>query len=332
MWKKLFNLIFLMWFIHVAYAGDNMGKVVFFREYSYQGAAINYKILNGDSTIVRLRNNAYYEYHCLPGKYEFHVDKFKNSGTGIMVEPGKTYYIRFGIRAGMWKMIPELLQVDSISAYPKIYQTKLRKQEHFDTPFERPKSRLGLNFNSGFGFQDTQLITTTDGGKSSLSAGGGTAVGLKYGYELNRSFDLAVDVFYQYSELMPRLKNGSINFGRGVFSVTPSYIIPIQGGDGRRIKAGAGFDYYFGNRMNFKTSSIPGGINDNWIYKNALGFHANFIYEINFSEKVSFNYGLKYYNVSYSFESGYKTYPLGQDLITPNGTGLDLMLGIFYHF
>lgn len=196
----------------------------------------------------------------------------------------------------------------------------------------RPENRIGLNINLGFGFESFPMYSTSNGRESSISFGGGYAFGFKYGHEFNRHFDLAFDVNYQFSELRPNLKNAHITFKRGIVSITPSYIIPIAGGDAMRLKFGGGMDYFWGNGLKINGSEVPGGFDDNWRYKNSIGFHLNLIFELNISERWSVSYGLKWYNVNYDFKSGYNSYPIDKKLSNPDGSGLDFLLGIFHHF
>jgi len=196
----------------------------------------------------------------------------------------------------------------------------------------RPKNRFGLNVAMGFGFDNFPMIITTDDEESKISFGGGYSVGAKYGREFNKYFDLAFDLNYQFSDLRPPLKNADVTFKRGVLSVTPSYIIPISGGDAMRIKLGGGPDYYWSNSLSIEASEVPDGFNDDWDYKNSWGFHLSAVYEYNFTEKWSFNYGLKWYNVKYEFESGGDYAPDVKDLSNPDGSGIDLLFGMYYHF
>jgi hypothetical protein len=333
MLKKIFLLGFFVAVLHNTMAADIIpGKVVFYREYSYQGAALSYKVFAGGVMLVKLRNSSYYEHYFEPGEYIFQVEKDKKARIGLHIEEGKTYYVRFGIRAGMWSTITELLLVDSISGYAAVQKESMRQLAQDHVPMIRPKSRFGLNLNMGAGFESTPMVQTTDGKESSISSGGGYAVGLKYGYEFSRIFDLAVDLLYQSSELTPRISNGSISFSRGILSVTPSFIIPVDGGDAMRFKTGAGVDYYFGNTMSFDTGKIQGGFKDKWNYSNTLGFHASVIFEMNMSEKWSFNYGLKWYNVNYEFNSGGIYFPVDNNLGKPGGSGIDFLMGFIYHF
>ena len=250
----------------------------------------------------------------------------------LKVEKGKTYYLRFDLKMGFWNTTAELTLVDSISAFPKIHNGKMQELPPSNRTFKITKNRLGMNLNMGAGFQNTSLITATNGIKSTISFGGGSALGLKYGHEFSKHFDLAFDLNYQENELTPRLSNAKITFGRGIISITPSYILPIMDGETMRMKFGAGLDRYFGSVLSIDMSKIPGGFKDKWNYNSSLGYHLSAIYEMNLNQFWSLDCGLKYYSVSYKFMEGLNAFPTDSKLITPKGSGIDLLLGIYYHF
>ena len=222
-------------------------KIIFYREFNYQASAVSYKIFANDQLITRIKNASYYIFNCEPGEYNLQLEKIKDSALNINVEENKTYYVRFGIRMGAWSALPELLLVDSVSAYPVVINGSLRQLDEHNTPLIRPKSRIGINLGIGGGFENIPMIETTDGDDSKISFGGGIAIGLKFGREFSKHFDLAFDLYYQFSELRPVLENADVTFNRGVLSVTPSYIVSISDGETMRLKFGGGFNYYWSN-------------------------------------------------------------------------------------
>lgn len=333
MQKNFILLILFLVLLQRSYANDGtMSKIVFYREYNYYGSAIAHKIYVNGVEIAKLKNNSYFEYPCTPGEYSIQIGNFKETYMRLMVEANKTYYLRFGIRAGVWTTIPELVLVDSVSAYPAIYQGNMRDMKTMPV-LDRPKSRLGFNIGFGGGFESIPMVTTTDGKESKISFGGGLVLGIKYGYEVSKKFDLAFDANYEISSLGPRINNGDVTFERWILSLTPSYIIPIGDGETMRIKLGGGIDGYFGNILSIDLSRLSGGFSEDWTYKNTLGYHLSAIFELNASPRWSFHYGLKWYTVSYTFESGGAHYPLdGNKLKEPSGTGLDFIISFCYHF
>lgn len=333
--KKSIIVALLLCFFLLPVAADNpnnvSSEVIFYRENVYQGSAATYRIFSEDSLIVKLSNNSFYVYECNPGVYDFSVEKNRLAMLRLNVEPNKTYYVRFGINVGFWTAVPELLVVDSISARQRIASGSMK---HLDggTPTVRPKNRIGLDFGVGVGFNNMDMLETTDGRDVKFSFGGGVLVGLQYGREINQHFDLAFGLMYRSSSLSPTLRNAEMTFGRGVFSVTPSYIIPIGDGERSRLKLGVGADYYFGTKLKIDLDEVENGFVDDWKYNNPLGFHVSAIYEISPSDKFSYMMGVKYSNIRYEFERGNFTFPTSEELSRTNGSGIDFVFGLYYHF
>jgi hypothetical protein len=325
-------LIFLLSFSQI-FGNQNPGsRIVFYREHNHVGSAISYKIMANDSLVVRLRNNSYIEWDVTPGEYIFMVQGQPNSAVKLKVDEDNTYYVRLGIRTGMWSNIPELLVINGASAMPVIESGRLT---NLDNPGElagRPKNRIGVQFPMGFGFKSIPMFTMENDKESSISFGGGFGIALKYGVELGKHFDLAFDLGYQSSGLTPALNNATVSFGRGVLAVTPSLIAPIQDGYAMRLKIGAGLAYMFGTSMSIDGSKVQGGFKDDWDYTNALGYHFSTLLEMNTSEYWSFLFGVKVYGSRYDFLEGSRNYPIDPGLKNGIGSGLDLLMGIFYHF
>lgn len=328
--KKILFLLFLA-FIQTAYSDDSItSKIVIYRDNNFQGAAVAYKTFVNDSVVVKLRNNSFYSYNCRPGLYVIQIANFDETRLHLNVEEGKIYYCRFGLRSGFWTSYPELILVDSVSAYPAIISGKMHELD--GTPIIRPKHRIGIEMFMGGGFDNIPMITTVNNNDSKISFGGGFGFGLKYGYEINKHIDLALGFKYQVSDLIPYLNNATITVERSVLSFTPSYIVPISGGDAMRIKFGVGLDKYFSSVLSADTRNLSNGFLLDWKYKSDLGYHLSAIFELNASDNWSLNYGLNWYKSSFKFNSGGISYPTDSRLINPNGSGLDLILGIFYHF
>jgi len=196
------------------------------------------------------------------------------------------------------------------------------------------KNRISLNIGGGSGFESVPMVDRPDGTKSSISFGGGTIGKFEYGYEFNNHFDLAIGIGAQFSELDKSIGgNGSVEFNRGIISLTPSYILPIDSRGNTRLKFGVGIDWLYNAELNFDLSKISGGGKDIWKYNSTIGEHVSIIFEINSLKRFSYNAGLRLYNVNYTFESGGNSYPgNGSDLKSPDGSGIDFLLGVNYHF
>jgi hypothetical protein len=202
-------------------------------------------------------------------------------------------------------------------------------------------NRVGLNLNIGGGFESIAMFTTEDGEDSEISFGGGVGMGLLYGYEAADYLDLVVSLNYQFSELRPLLKNAEVIYDRLILSFTPSYIQSIDAENLMRLKFGAGIDYYSNGLLTIKGNKVPDGFNDEWDYKNAAGFHLSLLFEIlnidllgSSTRFWSMAGGLKWYTIYYKFGSSKNGiyFPSDKKLSDPTGSGIDLLMGLYYNF
>lgn len=315
----------------LASADTLSSKVIIYRESAYVGSALSYEILANGTSVVKIRNASYYEFVCEPGTYTFRVNKYKNAAIVLDVKPGKTHYLRMGVQPGFWSALPELIAVDEVSAKPVVESGSLRLLD--GSPLVRPKNRFGVQFAAGLGFENHDMFYDQNGKVLTLSYGGGFQIGLMYGYEFNRHFDLSFNLFYQGSVLSPPLKNVEASFGRGALLVTPAYIIPIDGGESMRFKIGAGMGYYFGGTFNVGGTDVEPGFRTRSNYKGTVGGHASFHFEMNTSSNWVFNYGIRFNALRYEFDSSNNDlYPSSDKLAKPNGSGLDFIIGACYSF
>jgi hypothetical protein len=195
------------------------------------------------------------------------------------------------------------------------------------------KSRFGLVGGGGSGFKYIPVVELTDGSKASISFGGGLFVQFSYGVQFSRHFDLTINAGGQFSKLDKNVSNASMNFDRSRLSVTPSFVVPIQGGDIMNLKIGAGLDWIYGARLTFDLSKLPDGVKDVWKYDKTLGEHVSVIFEYKQGKRLAFSGGLVYNNASYKFVSGTSSYPSsGADMEKPNGSSVDVIFGAYYTF
>ena len=309
---------------------ESEALVVFYRENNAFGSSVSYPIFMNDSLVVTLKNASFTEYLCTPGEYSVRVEDSNGLPLRLTVEANETYFFRAGIAADTQQGAYEIVLVDRTSAEESLLSGKLKKQKLDSEPYVRPKNRIGLGANMGFGFKNHDMIKVEEGGYSTLSFGGGIGISVLYGRELSDKFDLSFELGYKMSELSPYLWNAKMEFRRGIVSVTPAYVIKLKGRS--RLRLGAGPDCYFANTMRTETSEIMGGFNDKWKYSTAIGFHASAVCSFHFTDLITWDIGLKYYNVSYKYNSsevGY--YPLpGSVFEKGNGSGIDLILRIYY--
>ncbi|MFZ4455230.1 MAG: hypothetical protein ACOYOT_03325 [Bacteroidales bacterium] len=301
------------------------GKIVFYRESGMAGSAIDYKVFVND-TILKIRNGSFNELSCAPGDYIISLKNSPSAPIRINVEENKSYYLRFILYPGFWATIPELIVVDSISAKQSIKSHKiLNFNDH--SIWTHPKHQIGVNLEVGFGFENTTMAMTTDNKESTISAGGGIGIGVKYAYQFSKHFEGDFDLNYRYSELQPYLSNAKVSFSRTSASLTPFYVIPIGDGYMMRLKIGAGPDYYFGPHLSVNTSQLIGGEKAELNYNNAFGYHVRSVFEMYFGKNWSLIYGLNWSNVKYDAEQR-----ITSEFANRNGSAIDLMFGFYYSF
>jgi len=194
------------------------------------------------------------------------------------------------------------------------------------------KNRIGVNLNLGIGFNEFPMFISTDGTESKLSFGGGVAFGFKYGHEIGKHFDLAADINYQHSFLRPDLDNAKAGFNRLSIAFTPSFAFSFGKKKPTRLRVGPGIDNYFESTLKIEGSDVPGGFNDKWKYKSTIGYHVNVILESSINQNLSFNYGLRWSTANFKFKSGGSHFPTDEKLISPDGSAIDLLFGLYYHF
>jgi hypothetical protein len=314
---------------------DNKGTrsvIYFYRLPNFVGSAIQMKILINEAPVVKLRNGSMYKFELTPGEYYVSCKMADMARIKLIAEPGKTYYIKCYINNGFWSGIPVIELTDSTSGKSVIDGAALSQQVYEPVSMARPRSRLGLFMGGGGGFEKINMGYTDNQDVLTLSTGGGFAIGAEYGKEINRSFDLSVNWFYQGSTLSQNVKNGDASFNRMGLIVTPALIIPIKGGDYLRFKLGGGLGYYGFGSMAVNGSNAGG---DNFIlkYDPAFGVHASLIFESYFSDKGSFTMGLKYYNINYIYTSKGSTGVSSDPKVNkPDGSGIDFVFGYYYHF
>ena len=194
------------------------------------------------------------------------------------------------------------------------------------------QDRIGINFGGGSGNQNIPILTLTNGAVASISFGGGASENIEYGHKFNKYFDLAIDIGDEVSTFDQSVSNASMEFERSYFSITPSFVLPLSRSGKVCFKIGAGLDYLFDADLNFDFSNLPGGFRDDWKYTGGIGEHLNFNLTLNSRRRFSYELGVKVYNASYTFKSGSISKPVSSEVINPNGSGVDVIFGIYYNF
>ena len=90
-------------FIAVEPAPPDMGVVYFYRPKAYTGAAASLMLVDNGEQISRIKNGQFIRYLAVPGHHKFHTDTMAiDKAVEFDVEPGETYFVRTGVRQGMW--------------------------------------------------------------------------------------------------------------------------------------------------------------------------------------------------------------------------------------
>lgn len=87
------------------------GMVVFYRESSFVGMAVGFKVKEGGRAIGGLPNGSYFVTQAEPGLRTYTAATEATETATLTVEAGKTHYIRGSIKMGAFVGRPELLIV-----------------------------------------------------------------------------------------------------------------------------------------------------------------------------------------------------------------------------
>lgn len=88
------------------------GQVVFFREKKFAGAAINYKVREGEAELGKLSSGTYFVHLTEPGAHEYTVHSEAKDILNLEVEAGETYYVIGSITMGFMAGRPNLSPSD----------------------------------------------------------------------------------------------------------------------------------------------------------------------------------------------------------------------------
>lgn len=96
----------------VAAAPADKGQIVFFRESKFAGAAIGFKVREGETELGKLRSGNYFVATVEPGTHEYHVQGETKDVLRMEIEPGETYYVQASISMGFLAGRPNLAPSD----------------------------------------------------------------------------------------------------------------------------------------------------------------------------------------------------------------------------
>jgi hypothetical protein len=306
--------------------------IYFYRIPDYVGSGIKMTILIDNEPVVRLQKNSFYRHTVNAGDHEFTFSFGSLMKLRMKTEPGKSYYIRCSFNMGFWSGIPVMELMEQTSGKAVIDGQGLAEQ--FFTPVStKPlRSRLGILTGGGLGFEKVPWFVDENNDNVTLSTGGGFNIGAEYGYLINRYFDISLNCSFIGSSLSQSLSNASGTFNRMGLTITPSLVIPIRGGSMFRLKAGAGAGLYSFGTMKIDATEL-GDEKYTFKYKDAPGFHGQFLFESNFSEKGAMGLGLRYENIRYVYTTEGSTHNSADPrILNPDGSGLIFLMSYILQF
>jgi len=308
-------------------------KIVIYRNNASPENSSPYKILSNETLVTELQNKNYFTFYMPEGMLNLRAYYIVSADLRVPIVKNKTCYIRLDVRTDHDKQLAKMVVVDSLTATNEILSCKV---PNIHTPIRNkliPYNKIGFSLGAGWNFDRVPIIVTTLNNDASIGFGGGINAMISYTREFSDYFGMDFDLSTQTSTITPYLTNATVNFNRGCLSVNPFFIIPLRADKRKRIKLGAGLDYYFSTGMKFEMEKLKDGFNAEWTYNQPLGYNVTGMFEEIFHNNWSVHVGLKLCNVTYRFESsnGYWV-PSDPALGNPNGLGLFFLAGVGYHF
>lgn len=91
---------------------EGMGQIVFFREKKFAGAAVKYKVREGETELGKLSSGTYFIQAVEPGTHQYTVHSEAKDVLTLEVEAGETYYVRGSVTMGFMAGRPNLSPSD----------------------------------------------------------------------------------------------------------------------------------------------------------------------------------------------------------------------------
>lgn len=91
---------------------EGMGQIVFFREKKFVGAAVKYKVREGETELGKLGSGTYFVASVPPGTHQYTVHSEAKDVLTLEVEAGETYYVLGSITMGVLAGRPNLSPSD----------------------------------------------------------------------------------------------------------------------------------------------------------------------------------------------------------------------------
>lgn len=108
-------------------APEGKGQIVFFRPSKMMGAAIGFKVREGEVELGKLRNGKYFVANVEPGTHEYTVHSETKDVLTMEVEAGETYYVQGTLGMGIVAGRPNLSPSDETTFNGMSKKLKLAK-------------------------------------------------------------------------------------------------------------------------------------------------------------------------------------------------------------
>jgi hypothetical protein len=99
--------------------------VIFIYRPSAFGFAKAYEVKRGEDTIVTMKSHGYYPYVTDPGTVTLSATTETTDTVTLDVQPAKAYYVKAGMKVGVWVNRPTLAVVSHDEADPDLARCKL---------------------------------------------------------------------------------------------------------------------------------------------------------------------------------------------------------------
>ncbi len=208
-----------------------------------------------------------------------------------------------------------------------------------DNPF---KVQILGGFAVPFKKYETGLALTQTYESLKFRPGGLFDYGLKIGYELNPKVEAAFNIHYQISYLSPTASNVDDRFTKLMLQPEVLYIVNVT--KSVKFKYGVGLSYAINPVFDIDATQIKGGAHNIFHFKNSMGFALSAEHEIylrkkkNLSFVTGFSFRYNMLEVDHVISDGnpadidYFPSDFGNNLKKLNASGLDITLGVCYHF
>lgn len=108
-------------------APADKGQIVFYRESKFAGAALGFKVREGETELGKLRSGNYFVITAEPGRHEYNMRSEVKDVLPLEVEAGETYYVKASISMGILAGRPNLAPSDEASFLAVAKKLKLAK-------------------------------------------------------------------------------------------------------------------------------------------------------------------------------------------------------------